>query len=128
MSEYKNLKRVAMNELRKLDSMYAKADEFSESDAKKYDCLMHGLKCQLTVEAMEEPDEYEEGESRGMSGARGRSVITGRYVSREGGNSGASYEAGFSQGYSAAMSQGGNGGGNSGHYPMGPYYPERRGW
>ena len=34
MEDFKNLKRVAMSELRKLDAQYANKEEFSESDAK----------------------------------------------------------------------------------------------
>lgn len=131
--EFKNLRRVALNELRKLDSMYADKQEFSEADAKKYDCMMHGLKCQLTAEAMMEA---EEPEMEGMSGRRGRSSVTGRYVSRDGGQS---YAEGYSHGYNEAMSQ--RSGNNqsyadgynrgyseanmrtSGHYPI--YPPDR---
>ena len=100
--EFKNLKRVALNEARKLDSAYANKDEFSESDAKKYDCIMHGLKSQLTAEAMMEAEQYEYSNEGGMSGRRGRSPMTGRYVSRDGGNS---YADGYSRGYSEAMMQ-----------------------
>lgn len=122
MEEFKNLKRVAMSELRKLDAQYANKEEFSESDAKKYDCMMHGLKCQLTAEAMlksEFEDENGYDMNGGMSGRRGRSPMTGRYVSRDGGNS---YADGYSQGYSEAMDQMNN----SGHYPMIGGYPPRR--
>lgn len=70
--EFKNLKRVALSELRKLDQAYAGKDEFSEGDAKKYDCLMHGLKCQLTSEGMLEAMEGNE-EDYNMSGRRMRS-------------------------------------------------------
>lgn len=122
MEEFKNLKRVAMSELRKLDAQYANKEEFSESDAKKYDCMMHGLKCQLTAEAMlnsEFEDENGYDMNSGMSGRRGRSPMTGRYVSRDGGNS---YADGYSQGYSEAMDQMNN----SGHYPMMGGYPPRR--
>lgn len=100
--EFKNLKRVTLNEARKLDSAYANKDEFSESDAKKYDCIMHGLKSQLTAEAMMEAEQYEYPNEGGMSGRRGRSPMTGRYVSRDGGSS---YADGYSRGYSEAMMQ-----------------------
>lgn len=99
MMEFRNLKRVAMRELQKLDAKYADKEEFGEADAKMYDCLMHGLKCQLTAEAMMQA---EESEAEGMSGRRGRSSVTGRYVSRDGGQS---YADGYSQGYSEAMTQ-----------------------
>lgn len=116
MEEFKNLKRVAMNELRKLDAAYANKDEFSESDMKKYDCLMHALKSHLTSDAMLESEEYEQQDGySGYSGRRGRSQTTGRYVSRD---SGSSYADGYVRGYSEAMGQ--SNGGNSGHYPMGP--------
>lgn len=137
MEEFKNLKRVAMSELRKLNAQYANKEEFSESDAKKYDCMMHGLKCQLTVEAMLEAKEGGEEEEwvqeQGNSGRRGR-ASNGRFVSREGGGGGGSgtaqqsFAEGFSQGYSEAMNQYSeamSNGGNSGHYQMMPY-PQRR--
>ena len=129
MMEFKNLKRVAMNELRKLEAAYANKDEFAEADAKKYDCLWHGLKCQLTAEAMMEAEQESYPDEGGMSGRRGRSTVTGRYVSRDGGqsyaegysqgyneamnqrNQGRSYSDGYDRGYSEAMRQ-------SGHYPM----------
>lgn len=56
-----------------------------------------------------------------MSGRRGRSSVTGRYVSRDGGNS---YADGYSEGYSEGMRQSYNGRGMSGHWPPMPY-PER---
>jgi len=126
MEEFKNLKRVAMNEARKLDAAYANKEEFTEGDLKRFDCLMHSLKCMLTTEAMLEAAEYEDGMSRdtGNSGYRGRSPMTGRYVSREENNS---YTEGYSRGYSEAMNQ--NNGGNSGHYPQPPHYPyPERNW
>lgn len=95
MKEFDNLKRVAMNELKKLNAAYASKNEFEESDAKKFDCLSHGLKCLLTAEAMLEADEYEES---GISGRRGRGA-DGRYVSRDG------YREGYDRGYSEAMSR-----------------------
>lgn len=107
MEEFKNLKRVAINELKKLDASYANKDEFSEADSKKYDCLMHGLKCQLSSETMlESEEEYMDEYAGGMSGRRGRAA-NGRFVSRE---AGSSYAEGYSQGYSEGMRQ-------SGHYP-----------
>ena len=78
MDEFKNLKRVALNELRKLDSMYANKEEFSEADAKKFDCMAHALKSLLTAEAMMEAEEY--GYEDGMSGRRGRNSM-GQYSS-----------------------------------------------
>ena len=60
MEEFKNLKRVALNEARKLDAAYANKDEFATEDAEQYECIMHGLKCQLTAEAMLNAGHYEE--------------------------------------------------------------------
>ena len=117
MKEFKNLKRVVIEELEKLDAQYASKSEFTQADAERYRCLMSGLTKQLTAEAMMEAEEYEggySGEDGGMSGRRGRSPSTGRYVSRDGGMS---YADGYSHGYSEAMRQ------QSGHWPgeMPPY-------
>ena len=71
----------------------------------RLDKLYHAKKDILATWGMEHPEEYYEGNSGEMSGARGRSPMTGRYVSREG----------YPQG-------------NSEHWPMNPYYPEQRRW
>ena len=143
--EFKNLKRVAKEEVEKLDAAYANKSEFTDKDAELYKCLMSGLKDQLAVEGMMNAGEYEEGgdEPEGMSGRRGR-AMNGRFVSRDGGQSYAdgysqgynegmrqareneavmhrssmSYDDGYSRGYNEGMRQ-------SGHYPMypGPRYP-----
>ena len=115
MEEFKNLKRVAMNELKKLDTAYAGKEEFTPTDCEKFDKLSHGLKCLLTTCAMLEAEEYsyEGGE---MSGSRGRNAATGRYMSRDMGYSGYPGYSGYEPGY-------------SGHFPGGPMYPafpERR--
>lgn len=113
MKEMKNLKRVAQEELEKLDAKYASQSEFTKDDAEMYKCLWMGFEKQLRAEQiLMETGEYEdEGEMPGMSGRRGRGM-NGRFVSRDGGNS---YAAGYSQGYSEAMNQ------QSGHYwPMMP--------
>lgn len=113
MKEFKNLKRVAQEELEQLDAKYASQSEFTAADAEMYKCLMMALEKQLRIEQIE-GEMYEEmpGEES-MSGRRGRGM-NGRYVSRDGGNS---YSEGFSRGYSEAMRQ-------SGHYPM----PDGRMW
>lgn len=122
MKEFKNLKRIAIEELEKLDAKYANKSEFAPEDAKTYECMMHGLKCHLTAEAMMEAEEYGEEEGAdGFSERRGRSSVTGRYISREGRNS---YADGYSEGYSEGMRQSYNGRGMSGHWPPMPY-PER---
>ena len=103
MAEFKNLMRVAINEARKLDAAYANKDEFSESDMKKYDCIMHALKSHLTAEAMMQAEEYEEYD--GVSGRRGRDA-KGRYVSRDSVREDhLSYADGYDRGYSEAMSR-----------------------
>lgn len=125
MEELKNLKRVVLNELRKLDSQMANKEEFSDSEARKYDCLTHALKCHLTAEAMLEAEELGE---EGVSERRGRGV-DGRYVSRLGADSSAktSYSDGYSRGYSEAMAQM-NHDNYSGHYPVAPYYDRPVRW
>lgn len=116
MKEMKNLKRVAQEELEKLDAKYASQSEFTKDDAELYKCLWIGFEKQLRAEQiLSEMGEFDEDEMPGMSGRRGR-AMNGRYVSRDGGNS---YAAGYSQGYSEAMGQ------MSGHYPM---YPDRVHW
>ena len=80
----------------------------------RLDKLYHTKKDILTTWAMEHPEEYHEGSSGNMSGARGRSPMTGRYVSRDSG-----YADGYSKGYSEAMNQ---------MNQINPYYPEQRRW
>lgn len=68
---------------------YAKKGELSAGSLSAIDTLTHSLKSVVTIMAME--DEYDNGASYdggnmggGVSGARGRSRTTGRYVSRDG--------------------------------------------
>ena len=114
MKELKNLKRVATEELEKLDAKYANLSEFSAADAEMYKCLTMALEKQMRIEQIE-GEMYEDEEPQGYSGRRGRSPMTGRYVSRDGGNS---YADGYSQGYSEGIHQG-----MSGHWP--PMPPDR---
>lgn len=107
MKELKNLKRVAKEELEKLDAQYANKSEFTAADAEMYKCLTMALEKQMRIEQIEKEmgeGEYEfqgmSGDDGGMSGRRGRSPSTGQYVSREGGRS---YNEGYSRGYSEAM-------------------------
>lgn len=123
------LEQKMCKELEQLEAKYASnpAQQLSSQDLEAIDKLYHALKSLATYTAMKESEEYgeegwsSEGGAGGNSGRRGRSSVTGRYVSRDGGSS---YADGYSQGYSEAMSQ--MNGGNSGHYPMPPYYPSRR--
>lgn len=96
MEELKNLKRVALNELRLLDEAYAGKDQFSESDCKRYEALTHALKSHLAVEAMLKAEE--EHNDTGMSERRGRAA-NGQYVSRDWPDPG--YSQGFRDGVNA---------------------------
>ena len=109
MKEMKNLKRVAQEELEKLDAKYANLSEFTAADAEMYKCLTMALEKQLRIEQIE-GEMYSEDYEGDMSGRRGRAA-NGRYISMEGGSS---YADGYSHGYSEGMRQ-------SGHYPMPPY-------
>lgn len=75
-----------------------KAQTMTEQDLDRLDKLYHLKKSMLTCKAMDEASEY----SEGVSSMRGRSPMTGRYVSRDAGNS---YADGYSRGYGEAMSQ-----------------------
>ena len=118
--KFEILEKKMCKELHSLEDKYANGAEMSEGDLRKIDTFAHALKSLATYRAMVEADEPE---AEGFSGRRGRSPVTGRYVSRDGGSS---YADGYSQGYSEAMSQMQNG--NSGHYPMPPWNPNRGSW
>ena len=122
MNEYEiyeaNMKQVC-NEIREITEQIQKNGTASEQEYKRLDLLYHLKKSMLTCHGMEHPEEFE----GGSSGMRGRSPMTGRYVSRERG----SYDDGYSSGYSNAMREM-NQNGNSGHWPMYSYYPEQRRW
>lgn len=109
MKEMKNLKRVAQEELEKLDAKYANLSEFTAADAEMYKCLMMALEKQMRIEQIE-GEMYGEDAEYGMSGRRGRGA-NGRYISMDSGNS---YADGYSNGYSEGMRQ-------SGHWPPMPY-------
>lgn len=93
-------------------------NSMSMQDLEKVDKLAHAKKSMLTAKAMEDANNYAEGENGDYSGRRGRGS-DGRYISRD---SGESYAEGYDRGYSEAMSRMQNNGGNSGHYPP-PYHP-----
>lgn len=109
MKEMKNLKRVAQEELEKLDAKYANLSEFTAADAEMYKCLVMALEKQMRIEQIEGELNGEEMEY-GMSGRRGRGA-NGRYISMDGGYS---YADGYSNGYNEGMRQ-------SGHWPPMPY-------
>lgn len=98
-------------ELEMLKAKYSQdpSKQMSMQDLEELDKIYHVLKCQKTYCAMENPEEYMDG---GFSGRRGRSMTTGRYVSRDMGTP-QSYADGYSEGYSEAMNQ------------MGGYPPRR---
>lgn len=108
MGKYSGIEKVMCKELETYSQRFNGGVEMSLSDLEKIDMIAHALKSLAAYEAMKVEDEDEEEE---VSGRRGRSPRTGRYVSRD--SSAASYAEGYSQGYSAAMSQHG-----------GPYPPE----
>ena len=117
------LEQKMCKELEQLEAKYASnpTQQMSSQDLETIDKLYHALKSMATYTAMKEAEEYDgegwNGEGVGNSGRRGRSPMTGRYVSRS------SYDDGYARGFSEAMNEMG---GNSGHYPMPPYYPTRR--
>lgn len=112
MDKFESLEKAMCKELEILEQKFKNGSEMSVQDLDKVDKLAHAMKSLATYKAMKEAEDYEhEQPEEGFSGRRGRSPMTGRYISRDGGRS---YAEGYSQGYSAAMSQ------MSGHYPY-PY-------
>lgn len=126
MKKYEILEQKMCKELETLEEKFRGGAEMSMQDLEKIDKLYHALKSKATYDAMKEAEEgYGENGFSGYSGMRGRNAYTGRYMSRDSGNS---YADGYSQGYSEAMSQMSNAAnnGNSGHYPMIP--PQYNRW
>lgn len=105
MDRYDNLDKAMCKELQTLNDKYTgNGGEMSEQDVKKADMLYHALKSAETYYAMkdaagEDMEDYSErggmmrrnsyrrGDGYG-SYARGRSPVTGRYISRDMGYSG----------------------------------------
>ena len=75
-------------ELDQLEQKYSGGAQVSAKDLEDIDKMSHALKCLKTCEAMEGHSEYDggsyDGGSYDGSYARGRSRMTGRYVSRDG--------------------------------------------
>lgn len=67
-------------ELEKLEQKYSGGAQVTSQDLKDIDMMAHALKCLKTYEAMDGNSEYD-----GGSYARGRSRMTGRYISRDDG-------------------------------------------
>jgi hypothetical protein len=81
---YKAICDALHRELEMLDEKYSGGKvQVNSSDLETIDKVSHALKCMKTVEAMEGSSEWD-----GDSYARGRSRVTGRYISREADGSG----------------------------------------
>lgn len=101
MKELRNLKRVAIEELEKLDAEYASKSEFDKEDADLYKCLVMALEKHMRIEQIESEMH---GEVRGYSS-----------TGMSNGYRGSSYADGYSEGYREGVNQ-------SGHWPpMGPW-------
>ena len=75
-------------EMEMLDKKYAIGNvQINTNDLDNIDKIAHALKSLATYDAMQGSSEYDGG-SWNNSYARGRSRTTGRYISRDGGNSG----------------------------------------
>ena len=105
MDKFESLEKALCKEMEAIEQKIKGGAEMSVQDLDKVDKLAHAMKSLATYKAMKEAEEYDS--EMGMSGARGRNPMNGRYISRD-------------PGY------GGYDGGYSGHYPMYPAYPERR--
>lgn len=70
-----------------LEDKYSKGTQLSPQDLEHIDKMAHALKSLATYEAMKGESEY-----GGESYARGRSRMTGRYVSRDSRDDGYGYE------------------------------------
>lgn len=68
-------------EMEKLEEKYDKGTQLSSADLEDIDKMAHALKSLATYKAMEGNSEY----GREGSYARGRSRMTGRYISRDDG-------------------------------------------
>ena len=126
MNEHEIHETALKHVCKEIEETVEKIDKSGMTDQllERLDKLYHVKKDLLTSWSMEHPEEYYE-HAENMSGARGRSPMTGRYVSRDGHGS---YTDGYTHGYSEAMNQM-NQGSNSGHYPMmNPYYPDQKRW
>lgn len=67
-------------ELDRLEKKYSTGEaHLNSQDLQDIDKISHALKCLKTYEAMKASSEYD-----GTSYARGRSRMTGRYISRDG--------------------------------------------
>lgn len=114
MEKFEALEKAMCKEMEAIEQKLKGGTEMSVQDLDRIDKLAHAMKSLTTYKAMKEAEEYGMSEDGSMSGARGRSPMAGRYVSRDPGYSG--YGRSYDDGY-------------SGHYPMMyPAYPEQRRW
>ena len=81
-------------EMERLDEKYASgSNQMNNTDLNDIDKMAHALKSLATYEAMKGHSEY--GGSYDGSYARGRSRMTGRYISRDGYRDGDPYPDGY---------------------------------
>lgn len=114
MEKFEVLEKAMCKEMEAIEQKLKGGTEMSVQDLDRIDKLAHAMKSLVTYKAMKEAEEYNMSEDGNISGARGRSPMTGRYISRDPGYSG--YGRSYDDGY-------------SGHYPMMyPAYPEPRRW
>lgn len=76
---FENICEAIHREMRELDKKYSSGAQLSGKDLEDLDKMAHALKSIATYEAMKGESGYD-----GDSYARGRSRMTGRYVSRDG--------------------------------------------
>ena len=84
---YKAICEAIHREMDQLEDKYTNGTQLSAKDLEDIDKMAHALKSLKTYEAMEGNSEYDGGSYRGSydSYARGRSRMTGRYISRDDG-------------------------------------------
>lgn len=70
-------------EMDQLDEKFSKGAQMSGQELEHIDMMAHALKSLATYEAMKGNSEMDGNSYRGDSYARGRSRMTGRYVSRD---------------------------------------------
>ena len=75
---YKAICEAIHREMDQLEDKYTNGTQLSAKDLEDIDKMAHALKSLKTYEAMEGNSEYD-----GGSYARGRSRMTGRYISRD---------------------------------------------
>ena len=83
---YQAICNAVHTELEKLEEKYSGGAQMTSKDLEDIDKMVHALKCMKTCEAMEGNSEYGGSYDGSYDGsyARGRSRMTGRYVSRDG--------------------------------------------